>query len=375
MLIQNGSVFFEDAYHQVDVRCRDGKIVEIGENLTGEEQKVDATGLLVFPGFLDTHIHGFNTATCVNGVQDVKLVAKGLPAFGVTGYIPTFSEPDAETTVVAVRYVREAGSCPGARMLGMHIDMPYRNRGGHYAAIKTPPTKAHTLSMVDGDLSDIRILCAAPELPGAMEWFSWVAEQGVVAEIGNTMCTATQIRQAADHGATLLNHFYNGYAQMDHHENGAIVGALLEDRLYAQLNCDGIHVAEEFIKLTIRVKGTHLVAPVTDCSHFQGMEEGEYTYGKKEIARKVFYKDGAVRDEAGKLVTGAHPFDENMRTLKSFGYTLEEIGTLCAETPAKSVQITDRGKIAVGRLADFAILSPDLYVQKTIMDGKIVYEK
>lgn len=375
MIIKGGRVFFDGVFHDVDVRTREGKIGEIRPQLSGDEEIIAASGYLVFAGFLDTHIHGFNTATCVAGAEDVRKVAAGLPAFGVTGYVPTFSPPDVETTLKAVLGVREAKGCPGADMLGMHIDMPYRHRTIPYYPISVAPTAEHTLSMVDGDLSDIRILCAAPELPGAMEWFQWVVDQGVIAEVGNTECTAAQMREAADHGATLLNHFYNGYGPMDHHKSGAVVGALLEDRLYAQLTCDGIHVAEDFIKLTTKVKGIHRVVPVTDCSHFQGMPDGEYTYGSKEIERKVFYRGGSVRDENGKLVTGAHTFDENMRTMRGFGYSLEEIGILFTENPARSIGLTDRGKIALGKKADFAILDEGLSVRKTIMNGKTVYEK
>ena len=372
MLIQKGSVFYDGGFHQEDIRIRNGVMEEIGPCLTaGDEEEVDASGCLVFAGFLDTHIHGCNGSECNEGPEAVRKACALLPNYGVTGFIPTFSLPDAETVRRAVQGVRAAKGCPGAEVLGMHLDSPFRYRTIAYSNIKVPPTREYTLEMTDHDLSDIRIISCAPELPGSMEWFRWITDQGVVGEVGHTECTADQVKEAADNGATLLNHFYNGFAPMDHHVSGALAGGLLEDRMYAQLTCDGIHVAEAFVKLTVRAKGIHRVVPVTDCSQFLGMPEGRYMRRDKE----VIFKDGAARDPNGKLVTGAHPFDENMRTLRSMGFSLEEIGTMCGENPAKSIGETHRGKVERGRKGDLVLMTPDLFVQKTIMDGKVVYDR
>ena len=39
-----------------DVAIRDGRIAEIGANLTGE-RAIDASGCVVAPGFIDIHTH------------------------------------------------------------------------------------------------------------------------------------------------------------------------------------------------------------------------------------------------------------------------------------------------------------------------------
>src|SRR5258705_6584060 len=41
-----------------DVRIRDGRIAEIGANLTiGDETAIDASGRVIAPGFIDVHTH------------------------------------------------------------------------------------------------------------------------------------------------------------------------------------------------------------------------------------------------------------------------------------------------------------------------------
>jgi allantoinase len=56
LLIAGGSVVTGTAVTRADVAVRDGKIVAVGPSLDGDVV-IDASGLLVLPGFVDTHVH------------------------------------------------------------------------------------------------------------------------------------------------------------------------------------------------------------------------------------------------------------------------------------------------------------------------------
>ena len=55
-VIKNGTIVTHDLTYKADVLIEGGQIVEIGENLSGEEQ-LDATGCFVMPGGIDPHTH------------------------------------------------------------------------------------------------------------------------------------------------------------------------------------------------------------------------------------------------------------------------------------------------------------------------------
>jgi dihydroorotase (multifunctional complex type) len=59
MLIRSGIVVLSEGPVRLDIRVRNEKIVERAENLTPEpdEQVIDATGRMVLPGFIDSHVH------------------------------------------------------------------------------------------------------------------------------------------------------------------------------------------------------------------------------------------------------------------------------------------------------------------------------
>ncbi|MGF1726893.1 allantoinase AllB [Photobacterium nomapromontoriensis] len=80
-IIQNGTVILDNGTLQADVAIKDGVIAAIGQGLTGADEYIDATGLIVSPGMVDGHVHitepgghrseweGYETAT--------KAAAKG----------------------------------------------------------------------------------------------------------------------------------------------------------------------------------------------------------------------------------------------------------------------------------------------------------
>ncbi|MCR9256015.1 MAG: dihydropyrimidinase [Alphaproteobacteria bacterium] len=56
-VIKNGTIVTADLTYKGDVRVEGGKITEIGENLTGGDKTLDATGCYVMPGGIDPHTH------------------------------------------------------------------------------------------------------------------------------------------------------------------------------------------------------------------------------------------------------------------------------------------------------------------------------
>lgn len=55
MIFRNADVVLSDGVKKLDLRVEDGKIAELAEHLEGEG--VDCTGLTIFPGLIDMHVH------------------------------------------------------------------------------------------------------------------------------------------------------------------------------------------------------------------------------------------------------------------------------------------------------------------------------
>jgi len=59
MIIKNGQVALpgKEEFSKFDIKIENGKIIEIAENIAGENEVIDASGLFVFPGGIDPHVH------------------------------------------------------------------------------------------------------------------------------------------------------------------------------------------------------------------------------------------------------------------------------------------------------------------------------
>jgi dihydropyrimidinase len=56
-VIRHGTIATASETYQADVAIRGGRIVAIGEDLTDADEIVDASGMLVLPGGIDSHVH------------------------------------------------------------------------------------------------------------------------------------------------------------------------------------------------------------------------------------------------------------------------------------------------------------------------------
>ena len=57
LLITNGNIVTEDGVIKGDILVDNGKIVGIASSITTEAVRINANGMFVFPGFIDTHTH------------------------------------------------------------------------------------------------------------------------------------------------------------------------------------------------------------------------------------------------------------------------------------------------------------------------------
>ena len=128
LLIAGGRVLGWPGADQVILRG--GRVVHIGSGPRPTEPAatLDASGLLVAPGFIDTQVNGAVSVDLTTQPERLGEVAAALPRFGVTAFVPTVitAGPDGPARMLAVwaGFRPPAGS---ARPLGVHLEGPMLN--------------------------------------------------------------------------------------------------------------------------------------------------------------------------------------------------------------------------------------------------------
>ncbi len=88
MIVRGGTVVTAQGVAEADIATDGGRITEVGPNLRGGGDEIDATGFHVFPGGIDSHVH-FNEP----GRTEWEDIAHGSTALAAGGYTTFIDMP------------------------------------------------------------------------------------------------------------------------------------------------------------------------------------------------------------------------------------------------------------------------------------------
>ena len=337
-------------------------------------EMLDAGGAAVVPGFIDLQLNGAFGDDFTEAPETIWRVAEGLPRWGVTSFLPTIiTSPLAQ---VAKGQAVLAGGPPvgwtGSIPLGLHAEGPFLNlqkKGAHNPAhLRLPSLEAVAAWSPE---QHVRLVTLAPELPGALAVIEALAKRGVLVSSGHSMATYAEAQAAFAAGARYGTHLFNAMPPLEHREPGLPGALLTAPELAVGIIPDGVHVHPAIVALAWRAKGPKRLNIVTDAMAALGMPPGRYMLADQEVI--VTERD--ARLASGTLAGSVLPMDAALRNVVAFtGCSLPEALQTITSTPADLLGMGQlRGRIIPGAFADLVMLTSDLYVGLTMVEGKTLY--
>jgi N-acetylglucosamine-6-phosphate deacetylase len=325
----------------------------------------------ILPGLIDIQINGAFGHDFADLDADMTTIARRMPAFGVTAFVPTIVTSAPEIYGPALANLRHAFVPGESRVLGTHIEGPFIShtyRGAHDPARLRPPSIEEVATWLEA--GDVIWITLAPELPGALDLVRFLVARGVRVSVGHTDATWDQAAAAVEAGATLATHLFNAMRPLRHRDPG-VVGFVLATGLSAGLICDGNHVAFETLRLVARAKGPDELVVITDALTGLGMPPGRYV-----VAGHEYLSDGtAGRLLDGTLTGSLMPLNLAVRNLVDrVGVDPATAVRFATLNPARALGFDDRlGRVAVGWPGDLALVDDEWQVQATLTGGRIAY--
>ncbi len=387
IVIENARVITPTAVQHGAVAVEDGRIVSIHHDQPPPraDERIDAKGKYLSPGFIDVHTHGAGGADFMDGTLDAIYTAcRAHMLHGTTAIVPTTITSTRQSLLAFVDLFNQVELVrPGMpEILGLHLEGPYfsyEQRGAQDPQHLRNPDPDEYLEVLRRTDRIVRWSFAI-ELDGALPFLRVLREHGIVSSLAHSDATCEQVRQAYDNGVAALTHFYSGMGGVRrinaYRVAGAIEAGYLIDDLMLEVIADGKHLPADLLKLIYKVKGADRICLVSDSMRGAAMPDGLYKLGNCETGVDVIVEDEVAklpdRTAFGGSVATADRLVRTMHRLAEI--PLYEAVRMMSLSPARLLGIDARkGSIAPGKDADLLLFTDDVQIEMVMVRGEIAW--
>jgi len=354
----------------------DGKITDLLPSSSMVDAFMDYSGYRIIPGIIDTHIHGMSgfgllgsDGMCPEAA--IRGFLKGCAGKGMTGVFPTVS-PDM--CRAAAKVAKEQPD--GARILGIHSEGPYLNRVGEKGIQTAAPTVDMKLVQQIYEDCDgfLKLMAIAPEIEGSQQVIDYLRAKNVVLSFAHSNCDYEEAMQAFQHGLRVSTHTANVMSGIHHRNMGGLGACLLNEEVYCEVICDGMHVAPSMLEIMFRVKDPDHWFMISDASEACGAPIGTYkVWGDFTV---IIDEDGFCKSDTGRLMGSTKTVLYGISVLaEQLHIPLEKIIKLSSLNAAQFYGFGERkGSLAVGKDADLVVIDEEYQAVATFVEGRKVFD-
>ena len=230
---------------------------------------------ILAPGFIDIQVNGGGGVLLNDQPTEagVRRIVETHRRAGTTSCLPTLITDRADVIERLAAVAPASLQIPG--VLGFHLEGPALNKARKGIHLESAHSRAErTRSCRDEKLRQLRSLHG--DLGSGMRATSLIDDligAGLRVSAGHSDATARQIRLAADRGVTGVTHLFNAMSQLTAREPGIVGAALDDERLFAGIICDGLHVDPISLRIAMRCKGRDRLMLVTDAMPLVGTDQ------------------------------------------------------------------------------------------------------
>lgn len=339
---------------------------------------IHASGKLVLPGFIDTHVHGSHGYDVMtHGADGIRKISQAQLRYGTTSYLPSTVSAHHDELLRALEACIHAESNPepAAEILGVHVEGPFINRNKKGAqsekAIRDPDLGQCEEYLLAAP-GRIKIMTLAPELPGGIDLVRLLRRKNVIPSLGHSEADYETAIAAIEVGASHATHLYNAMPALHHRKPGLAVACLNDPRVRAEIVADGLHVSPTMVKLAAKLKGRDGLVLITDAMSAVGCPDGVYNLGTEKVRVE---KNRAVLLDGVTIASSLLTMNQALGNAMTFtGMSLVDVAYMASTLPARLCCVSNRkGSLEPGKDADIAILNADHSVSATLCRGQIAY--
>ena len=354
----------------------DGKIADFGKKISVEgAELIDMKGAYIGPGLIDIHTHADGETFFY---EDPVKAAATLMQHGVTDVLPAlYFSATADQLVEQIALIRGAMESGKAKnIIGLYMEAPYLNPNFGCNRESNPwrdvVSRDRYQKVVDAAYDIAKVWCVAPERENIEDFVKYVKTKNPAAvfSVAHSEAEPRDIEKLMPYGLKLATHHTNATGTLHRYPEcrSACVDetALYNDEIYTELICDkvGIHVDPYMLRLIKKIKGDDRIILIADSFVEHGPIPSDDLY---EGADDINF------DFAGEIAGSKMILDGPCRNMMTHtGASLCQVFKYASTNPATLLGLTDRGRIAVGNVANLIAVDPEFEIKNVFHGGEIV---
>jgi len=318
--------------------------------------KIDARGNWVTPGLTDIHNHGalgYDFVAVDN--RELNIIADSLIDEGVTAFLASTTVDDKASMLETAKRLGTYHYESGATCLGMHMEGPFlseKYKAVMRAELLRPADEKEFLKWQEISGGFVKTITVAPEVDGARDFIKRNSDK-VVIMIGHSDASVAEVSKAVAYGAAGFTHLYNAMSQHLHRQPGVVTAAFLEDSTYCELIGDGMHVAPEVVRMTIKQLSSKRIILITDAMPGKSMPDGRFMFCKNW----VYKEKGITHMENDTRIAGSiMPLNEMCHNVLSWAdCSINDVVQMACVNPNKLLKQNRKGSLEIGKDSDICI--------------------
>ena len=346
---------------------------------------VDCTGLKIFPGFIDSHVHGgYGFDFEQNSEISYSKFSENIVKEGVTKFLFTSvtsrEEKISECLKTFASFYRNQRtfSKKNSIWLGLHMEGPFisiEKKGAHKQNLIVNPNIELMKKWIKESNNTIKIVTFDIENDEDSLFLKFLNSKKIIGSVGHSNSTAkTFVEKAGDVGIHRVTHLFNGMSGLLHSNPGVAAAALNDKRVLCELICDGFHVNEHLIKIAYSCKKAEGIVLITDAMSAKGEPDGFYKLGELDVEKK---EGKCVLKDTNTLAGSVVSFSSCFKNFHDWIQPSDqELALVSSYNVAKQLRLHNViGEIKEGFLADLTIVNNNYEVVMTVCEGEISYIK
>jgi N-acetylglucosamine-6-phosphate deacetylase len=332
----------------------DGRIVATGSG-PAPAGATDLGDALLAPGLVDIQVNGSGAIDFARAsVDGIVGAVDDRAAGGCTACLPTICSAPLDAYSGMLDRLAAVRAARPETILGVHLEGPFLGGapGAHPPELLRTADVEWLRALCDryGDL--IRLVTLAPEADPGHAATRWLRRRGVTVALGHSTVDYDGARAAADAGATLATHLFNGMGPLHHRAPGLPGAALTYRPLVPSLIPDGVHVHPALVRLALDARPDAVI--VTDAV---------------ATAAPVAARSGAAYLPDGTLAGSTLTMLDAVQRVVALGVPPAVAIRHATHNPAAAIGAKDRGRIAAGARADVIALDPETLALRGVWVG------